>query len=103
MMHRSVSSISYSETTRDLRVTVKPHFLESESSPEHRTYTFTYTVTIENFGLDPVQLLSRHWIIESGGAPYSEVRGDGVVGEQPTLEMGDAFQYTSGVVIRDIF
>ena len=75
MMHRSVSSISYTETTRDLRVTVQPQFLEHESAPENRAYTFAYTVTIENCGLESVQLHSRHWKFDSGGAPYSEVKG----------------------------
>lgn len=101
VMDKSEVMLSYTETTRDVRVTVFPQFLEGESSPENRIYAFAYTITIENFSSETVQLLSRHWLINSGGANYTEVRGDGVVGEQPVLEFGDAFQYVSGAVIKD--
>ena len=99
MMDRN--SLSYTATTRDIRVTVVPHYLAAESDPVRGEYAFAYTVTIENFGEDTVQLLRRHWLVNSGGALFTEVKGDGVVGEQPVLGQGEGFQYMSGSVIRD--
>ena len=92
---------TYSETTRNIRVSVIPEFLEEHSEPVNGSYAFSYTVKIENLGLETVQLLRRHWVVNSAGVPYTEVRGDGVVGEQPVLGCGDTYQYTSSSVIKD--
>ncbi len=98
---KSLEDAIYSQVTRNIRVSVHPEYLADQSEPIRATYAFQYTVTIENFGAETVQLLSRHWRINSGGAEYMQVKGDGVVGEQPTLEMSHGFRYTSGTVIKD--
>lgn len=86
----------YSETTRSIRVTVEPVFLEDQSAPAEGRYVWAYHVRIENRGGETVQLRSRHWKITDALGRLQEVRGPGVVGEQPVLEPGDAFEYTSG-------
>ena len=91
----------YSETTRNIRVSVIPEYLAEHSDPNQGAYAFSYVVKIENLGLETVQLLRRHWVVLSAGSPYTEVRGDGVVGEQPVLGCGDVYQYTSSSVIKD--
>ncbi len=91
----------YSETTRNIRVSVIPEYLAEHSDPNQGAYAFSYAVKIENLGLETVQLLRRHWVVLSAGSPYTEVRGDGVVGEQPVLGCGDVYQYTSSSVIKD--
>jgi ApaG protein len=96
-------TLSYTETTQGIRITVFPQFISSESSPIDGIYVFAYMVAIENNTEGTVQLLRRHWVVSSGTAVYTEVRGDGVVGEQPVLEPGEAFQYSSGCVIKDPF
>lgn len=86
-----------SETiTRGVRVRVQPQFDPSRSNPAAGQWLFLYTVTIENRGEETVQLLARHWIITDGNGHVEEVRGPGVVGEQPILAQGEAFEYTSG-------
>lgn len=79
-----------------LSVQVQPRYLEEQSEPEERRYLFVYTVTIRNTGEVTAQLVSRHWIITDADGQIDEVRGPGVVGEQPVLRPGQAFQYTSG-------
>jgi ApaG protein len=86
----------YSETTRAIRVSVEPFYVEDQSQPEQERWVFGYRVTIENRGREPVQLISRHWRITDGRGRLMEVRGEGVVGEQPRLAPGESFQYTSG-------
>ncbi len=86
----------YSETTHSIRVTVKPMYLEEQSSPLEHHYVRAYHVQIENLGERSVQLLTRHWQITDSMGRIQEVRGAGVVGEQPVLEPGDSFEYTSG-------
>jgi ApaG protein len=86
----------YSETTRSIRVTVKPAYLEDQSSPAENHYVWAYHVRIENQGGDTVQLRRRHWQITDALGRMQEVRGAGVVGEQPVLQPGEAFEYTSG-------
>jgi ApaG protein len=81
--------------TRGIRVLVRSQFVPERSSSEEGLYFFAYQVTIHNDGEEPVQLLSRHWVITDGMGRIEEVRGPGVVGEQPRLEPGEAFQYTS--------
>lgn len=81
-------------------VQVKSSYLPEQSSPEASKYVFSYTVTIFNSGQRPAQLLSRHWIITDANGNVQEVEGDGVVGEQPYLKPGEAFQYTSGTMLE---
>jgi ApaG protein len=85
--------------THGIRVTVQSLYLADQSQPEHDRFVFAYTVAISNEGTDTAQLRTRHWIITDGRGGVEEVRGDGVVGEQPRLEPGESFQYTSGCVL----
>ncbi len=86
----------YTLTTRSIRVSVKPTFLEDQSSPTDDHYVWAYQVKIENDGTETVQLVNRHWCITDAMGRMQEVRGEGVVGEKPTLQPGQAFEYTSG-------
>ena len=86
----------YKATTQGIRVCVEPRFVEEESQPDKRKYFFAYTVEITNMSTERVQLRSRHWRIIDGEGNIQEVRGAGVVGEQPTLGPGETFTYTSG-------
>ncbi len=86
----------YKAVTRGIRVTVMPRFMEEESSPDQGRYFFAYTVEITNMSTDRVQLKARHWRIVDGNGVLQEVRGPGVVGEQPVLGPGETFNYTSG-------
>ena len=83
-----------------LRVAVEPQFLPEQSVPEQRVYSFAYTITITNSGEVPAQLISRHWTIVDADGGTEEVKGLGVVGHQPLLKPGEAFQYTSGCRLR---
>ena len=85
----------YSEITRSIKVTVRPFYLDQHSSPADGHYVWAYHVRIENVGLETVQLRHRHWRITDGFGRLQEVRGDGVVGEQPVLGPGESFEYTS--------
>ena len=80
-------------------VNVVTTYLPSHSNPEDRHYTFAYTITVNNAGDLPVQLLSRHWLITDADNEVQEVRGEGVVGEQPIIEPGACFRYTSGATL----
>ncbi|MCZ4282233.1 Co2+/Mg2+ efflux protein ApaG [Kiloniella laminariae] len=86
----------YSQTTRSITVTVKPTFLEDQSSPTDDHYVWAYQVQIENKGDDAVTLRNRYWCITDSMGRVQEVRGAGVVGEQPCLKPGESFEYTSG-------
>jgi ApaG protein len=86
----------YRETTRSIEVSVEPFFLDDQSSPDENHYVWAYHVCIRNLGPETVQLLNRHWRITDGLGRVQEVRGPGVVGEQPVLKPGEAFEYTSG-------
>ncbi len=83
-----------------IRVDVETSYLDEQSSPTEQRYVFSYTITIRNEGERPAQLLSRHWIITDANGKVKEVRGDGVVGEQPHLEPGQGFRYSSGAIIE---
>lgn len=82
-------------TTRGVRITVESRYLPQRSVPSAKHWFFIYTVQIENVGTERVQLLARHWIITNGNGEVREVRGPGVVGEQPLLAPGQRFEYTS--------
>lgn len=84
-------------------VQVQSFYIESQSSPDEERFVFAYTVTIRNLGRTPVQLLSRYWLITNGNGRETEVQGEGVVGEQPHIEPGNDYQYTSGAVIETPF
>ena len=86
----------YETTTRGIRITVEPDFLEEESEPSEDHYVWSYTVRIDNASDRVVTLRHRTWHITDADGQTVVVRGDGVVGEQPTLRPGDAFEYTSG-------
>ncbi len=86
----------YERETRSIHVAVKPAYLDDQSDPDDGRYVWSYTVTIENRGPEPVQLLSRYWNITDGAGVVREVRGPGVVGAQPVIAPGETFQYTSG-------
>ena len=86
----------YEATTRHIRVSVEPVFLDEQSSPDEDHYVWAYQVKIENDGIEPVQLLNRHWQISDARGQLQEVKGEGVVGEQPMLKPGEVFEYTSG-------
>ena len=91
---------AYSATTRGIRVSVQPVFLEDQSEPDRGRYVWAYRVQIENVGRETVQLLRRTWRITDAHGRVLNVHGDGVVGEQPTLEPGEAFEYTSGTPLE---
>jgi len=77
-------------------VSATPQFIPDQSDPATERYVFAYTITIENVGTVPAQLISRHWIITDGNSRVQEVRGLGVIGQQPLLNPGETFEYTSG-------
>ena len=81
-------------------VSVKTAYLADQSAPEMQRYVFAYTITIANIGTVPARLLTRHWIITDANNKVQEVRGEGVVGQQPYLEPGMRFEYTSGAILE---
>src|SRR5579859_6915362 len=90
----------YVATTRGIAVSVEPVYLEANSSPSSSQYFWAYRVTIENQGRETVQLLSRHWMITNARGELNEVKGPGVVGEQPVLKPGESYAYTSGAPLN---
>lgn len=87
----------YTKTTNDIKVTVTPHFLEDETDAYQARYIWAYHIKIENLGSVKVKLLSRKWIITDSQGLVETVEGEGVLGEQPELDPGDEYEYTSGV------
>jgi ApaG protein len=81
-------------------VDVATRFLDERSIPRESRYAFAYTINIRNTGQVPARLISRHWIITDANGKVEEVRGEGVVGEQPRLRPGEVFQYTSGTMLE---
>jgi len=90
----------YEQITRGIKIVVRPQYLESQSKPEEGHYVWAYTITVENHGRETVTLKTRYWKITDATGKVQEVRGAGVVGEQPTLKPGDSFQYTSGCPLK---
>jgi ApaG protein len=86
--------------TQQINVDVDTLYIESESSPVNSQYVFAYTITVTNTGTEAAKLMTRHWVITDANGHIEEVRGDGVVGEQPHLKPGEGFQYTSGAVLK---
>mgnify|MGYP001294710262 FL=1 len=87
----------YRAVTRQIEVLVEPEFLPERSSPENRQFFWAYSIVIVNESSETVQLKTRHWIITDGLGQQQEVRGEGVVGEQPVIGPGERYEYTSGV------
>lgn len=81
--------------TKGVKVEAKPQYLEDRSNPERNYYFFAYHIRITNEGSETVQLISRHWVITNGEGHVEEVKGPGVIGEQPSLEPGESFEYSS--------
>jgi ApaG protein len=90
----------YRAVTRNIEVTVTPRFMPDRSSPESGHYFWAYTIEISNLGAETVQLKTRTWQITDAQGREQEVRGAGVVGEEPTLAPGESFEYTSGVPLQ---
>jgi ApaG protein len=86
----------YSATTKDINVKVEPRYMADRSDPAEKRFFWAYTVEIANSGGASVQILARHWIITDQNGRREDVRGIGVVGEQPVIEPGSSFTYTSG-------
>ena len=89
-----------SNVPHKISIEVETSYLEEQSEPRERRYVFSYTITIRNEGEVPAKLLTRHWIITDANGRVQEVRGDGVVGEQPYLKPGQGFRYSSGAVLE---
>lgn len=89
--------------TEGIRISVQSGFLPEQSAPSQSRFAFRYTIVIANEGTETARLRSRHWIITDGNAKVEEVKGPGVVGYQPTLKPGEAFEYTSGCVLETPF
>jgi len=86
----------YTATTHGITVTVQPTFLDDQSQPDENRFMWAYRVQIENNSAETVQLVNRHWRITNALGKVEDVRGPGVVGEQPVLQPGGSFEYTSG-------
>lgn len=89
-----------SDASYDISVDVKPAYIAEQSDPNYNRYVFSYTVTIKNTGNISAKLLTRHWIITDGDGETQEVKGEGVVGENPHLKPGENFRYTSGTMMK---
>lgn len=83
-----------------IQVHTRAFYLEEQSEPDNNRFVFAYTITISNEGSVPAKLLGRHWIITDANGKVEEVRGSGVVGEQPYLRPGESFRYTSGAILE---
>ena len=89
-----------SNTEHNIIVSVKSEYLAEQSSPQDNRFVFAYHISISNQGAHKAQLLTRHWIITDGEARTEEVRGDGVVGEQPSIAAGSTYKYSSGAILK---
>ena len=88
------------ESQSDIRIQVSTHYIDDQSEPDSHRYVFAYTITITNNGDVAARLISRHWVITDANGKVQEVSGDGVVGEQPHLNPGEAFEYSSGAILE---
>jgi ApaG protein len=93
-------SDNFSQTTRDIRVSVRSFFLADQSRPDEGKFMWAYRIRIENLGREPVQLLRRTWHITDAHGRVQTVKGAGVIGQQPVLEPGESFEYTSGTPLE---
>jgi ApaG protein len=100
-LQRDVYNAGMNEQTENqIIIDVETDYIEGESSPEEDRYVFSYTITIRNEGNAPAKLLTRHWVITDANGHVQEVKGEGVVGEQPHLNPGEGFKYTSGTILE---
>lgn len=90
----------YQRVTRGIKIIVRPQYLERQSKPDEGHFVWAYTITVENHSRETVTLRTRYWKITDATGKAQEVRGEGVVGEQPTLKPGGSFQYTSGCPLK---
>jgi ApaG protein len=88
------------EQSNDIRIQVAADYVDEQSEPDSDRYVFSYTITISNEGRVAATLMSRHWVITDANGKVQEVSGDGVVGEQPHLDPGEEFRYSSGAVLE---
>ena len=88
------------DETHKIDIAVKTAYIEKQSMPNQNRYVFAYTITISNSGVSTAKLISRHWLITDAAEHVQEVRGEGVVGEQPVLAPGESFSYTSAAMIE---
>ena len=88
------------EKNLDIAIDVSTNYVDDQSEPDSDRYVFAYTITISNNGEQPARLISRHWVITDANGKVQEVTGDGVVGEQPHLNPGEVFRYSSGAVLE---
>ena len=88
------------QTEQQILVGVEASYIDDQSNPDDDRYVFAYTITISNTGQVPAKLLNRHWLITDANGKIQEVRGEGVVGEQPRLQPGEEYRYTSGAVLE---
>ena len=87
-------------TANDIRVDVETSYVAAQSDPGQNRFVFAYTITIRNQGGVPAKLLTRHWVITDANGKVQEVRGEGVVGEQPHIKPGEGYRYSSGAVLE---
>ncbi len=86
----------------NIDIQVQTRYLDEQSAPEQNRYVFNYTIRLRNRGERPAQLIARHWIITDANGKVEEVRGPGVVGEQPWLQPGEDYEYTSGAILETV-
>ncbi|MEM9621779.1 MAG: Co2+/Mg2+ efflux protein ApaG [Pseudomonadota bacterium] len=87
-------------TPHEVDIAVVTQYIAEQSEPDNERYVFAYTITISNKGVHTCQLLRRHWLITDAAGEVEEVRGEGVIGQQPLLNSGESFEYTSGAVLK---
>jgi ApaG protein len=102
-MNSNFTSGSYTLTTQNITVKVTPFFLPHESNINSGNYCFSYTIVITNLNSEGIKLLNRHWKIFSGGRQIGDVKGEGVIGQQPIIEPNENYEYTSHTVINHHF
>jgi ApaG protein len=96
----SILNPELNDLAKAVRIETTCWYLEEQSRPDKGHYAFSYTISIHNQGCVPVQLLTRHWLITDAEGRKQEVHGDGVVGEQPTIQPGETHTYSSGAIIE---
>ena len=84
----------------NIRIKVTTNYLKEQSAPDENRYVFSYTINIKNLGNNSAKLISRQWIITDSNGNIQEVNGDGVIGQQPNINSGEEFTYTSGTIIK---
>ncbi len=90
----------YSKETNNIKITATPIYIEEQSAPHSQQYVWAYHIVIENMGTEIIQLISRYWKITDANGNVQEVRGPGVVGEQPVIRPGEFYEYTSGTHLK---